>query len=642
MKIKFLLANMLLLFAFLFFSPSAYLAATKSIALDIEKSYSKCTFKAVFEEAGDYEITLVSPRGEEYTFSPIDNQTYSCVVKNVKEGTWNVQISEDSLSEIGKVSVSVSAAKKEDGDIKDDIVVGKDIVGLNIYLKNNNVIAEWTDENCGSVSFRITNLDTSELIANEKISEKSFKCTIPESVKNISVEVTPSSSNGINGATATYTLHKSSVDATVSYPDLYYVNSDEITATVDMNESYGIHIEANEEIVMKEDALDSGSYSFTIPLEKEGENLVQLFLVDADGNMSSFDKIFVKDIIAPNLTLAAEYDGKEVEEESTIIEGNVTGFNTFTINDENISVASDGYFSYECLLHQGNNLITLVATDEAGNEAIYNINIFVPEKQTNIPSFILPVLAVIIMIFVFKKDKSKKKETKTPKSTKEDALERDNLDDLRLKDDEPSLEALNQKNANLGEINTENGVSMDELREKKSKTEKKNNILVSVNTLFTEKKSVLIIVYSVLLILFLNFIVGLSHITSGSMEPTLNINDFMVYNRLAYIKNDVSYGDIISFNKDSDIYCKRVVGLGGDELSFHDGFLYRNGEKVEEHYIEKDIETNCTKTFIVPENCIFVLGDNRENSYDSRFWENPYVSISDINGKLLFIIPFGK
>ncbi len=68
-----------------------------------------------------------------------------------------------------------------------------------------------------------------------------------------------------------------------------------------------------------------------------------------------------------------------------------------------------------------------------------------------------------------------------------------------------------------------------------------------------------------------------------------------------------------------------------------------NGELFDESaYLDEDVETNCIKTFDVPEGCVFVLGDNREKSTDSRFWENPYISVKDIKGKYMFSIPISK
>ena len=133
-----------------------------------------------------------------------------------------------------------------------------------------------------------------------------------------------------------------------------------------------------------------------------------------------------------------------------------------------------------------------------------------------------------------------------------------------------------------------------------------------------------------------------SLITSGSMEPTLMTGDRAIYFRWAYINSEPERGDIIDFHYGDDVYSKRVIGTPGDFVQFDSGYVYINGEKISEPYIDDDVETNCLSSFIVPDDSYFVLGDNREDSYDSRFWDDPYVKRDDIMGKLLFNIPMHK
>lgn len=148
------------------------------------------------------------------------------------------------------------------------------------------------------------------------------------------------------------------------------------------------------------------------------------------------------------------------------------------------------------------------------------------------------------------------------------------------------------------------------------------------------------ILYIGVLILFFKFVLSPGYVPSESMEPTIMTNDIVIINRLSYWTNEPQVNEIISFKHGEETFCKRIIGVGGDEITFADGYVYRNGERVEEVFLDTDTKTYCTRSFVVPEEKVFVLGDNRENSYDSRYWENPYVDISDIKGELIVTIPF--
>ena len=130
-----------------------------------------------------------------------------------------------------------------------------------------------------------------------------------------------------------------------------------------------------------------------------------------------------------------------------------------------------------------------------------------------------------------------------------------------------------------------------------------------------------------------------SYITSGSMEPTLMTGDRAVFFRLAYVSSEPKRGDIVEFHFGDDVYSKRIIGLPGEYVQFDSGYVYINGKKIDEPYLDDDVETDCLKSFAVPEDSYFVMGDNRENSYDSRYWEKPYVEKGDVMGKLLINIP---
>lgn len=134
----------------------------------------------------------------------------------------------------------------------------------------------------------------------------------------------------------------------------------------------------------------------------------------------------------------------------------------------------------------------------------------------------------------------------------------------------------------------------------------------------------------------------ISYIPTGSMEATIMTNDVVLFNRISYCVGEPQQGDIIEFYQEkADKYlCKRVIGSPGDTISFQNGKVYINGEQLNEtQYISDEVETYCNKTFTVPEDSYFVMGDNRSRSFDSRYWKNPYVSNSDIKAKLIMVIP---
>lgn len=106
-----------------------------------------------------------------------------------------------------------------------------------------------------------------------------------------------------------------------------------------------------------------------------------------------------------------------------------------------------------------------------------------------------------------------------------------------------------------------------------------------------------------------------------SMENSLHEDDYLLSNRLAYSYGKPNYNDIVSFDAEivacHDLFIKRVIGLPGDHIQIKDNVLYRNGKEIKEPYIKelmvtKDLDVKIEK------GKIFVMGDNRNNSMDSR------------------------
>lgn len=135
-----------------------------------------------------------------------------------------------------------------------------------------------------------------------------------------------------------------------------------------------------------------------------------------------------------------------------------------------------------------------------------------------------------------------------------------------------------------------------------------------------------------------SFVISVNRIVGVSMEPTLKENDWVFINRLAYMNDNPKVDDIIIFHKKSftnEILVKRIVAIPGDTVSIKDGILYVN-DKIKDDSFGKMSITESFDKVTVQEKCYFVLGDNRNQSYDSRFWDSPFVTKKEIIGKVIF------
>lgn len=156
-----------------------------------------------------------------------------------------------------------------------------------------------------------------------------------------------------------------------------------------------------------------------------------------------------------------------------------------------------------------------------------------------------------------------------------------------------------------------------------------------------------LVVPVVVVFLLLGVVFSLAWVPSGSMEPTLPTKSYFFGWRLPYFFGDPTpeRGDIIMFRSDEldELLVKRVVGLPGDTVSLNNGYVYINGEVLEEEYLPEQgitYQTGSTSVFEVPADCVLVMGDNRTGSYDSRAWGNPYVPVEKIKSKALVDIAF--
>ncbi|HSF83272.1 MAG TPA: signal peptidase I [Anaerolineales bacterium] len=144
------------------------------------------------------------------------------------------------------------------------------------------------------------------------------------------------------------------------------------------------------------------------------------------------------------------------------------------------------------------------------------------------------------------------------------------------------------------------------------------------------------IVLSILLFLGINAVTARIRVDGFSMEPTMNNGEFVLVNRLAYKLGAPELGDVIVFHFPVDPeqeYIKRVIGLPGDQVVVANNQVTVNDAILNEPYIAAP--PNYQGSWIVPEEHLFVLGDNRNNSSDSHSW-GP-VPMTNVVGKAVFV-----
>jgi signal peptidase I len=152
---------------------------------------------------------------------------------------------------------------------------------------------------------------------------------------------------------------------------------------------------------------------------------------------------------------------------------------------------------------------------------------------------------------------------------------------------------------------------------------------------------VAVVVVAVLVaVLLRTFVVATYSIPSGSMEPTLQIGDRIVVDKLSYHLHGVDRGNIVVFTTPSNEDCagppvadlvKRVIGLPGETISLQDGSVSIDGRLLPEPYLPSDVRTDTYPgpsangyslhhPYRIPAGDVFVMGDNRPDSCDSRYW----------------------
>ena len=144
---------------------------------------------------------------------------------------------------------------------------------------------------------------------------------------------------------------------------------------------------------------------------------------------------------------------------------------------------------------------------------------------------------------------------------------------------------------------------------------------------------------AIMAFIIMKFIAFVGVVPSLSMYPTIDIGDRFLVQR-TYFDKQLEIGDIVVFNSNYEgvVLIKRLIGKAGDEIFINTkGDVYINDIL----YVNENVVQNISlqeQTFTVPENSYFFLGDNRANSYDSRYWDDPYITEDEILGKAIIKI----
>lgn len=147
-----------------------------------------------------------------------------------------------------------------------------------------------------------------------------------------------------------------------------------------------------------------------------------------------------------------------------------------------------------------------------------------------------------------------------------------------------------------------------------------------------------VIIVTVVLTYAVLYFVQVSKVIGSSMEPTYYEGNIVLVDKIFYKRGQPSYNDIIVLkyqDGDREQIIKRIVALPGDHIEMKDNQFYRNGELIEEDYIYESMDDNEDFSYDIPEGKVFVMGDNRNNSIDSRMIG--YVDFDkDVVGRVFF------
>ena len=148
------------------------------------------------------------------------------------------------------------------------------------------------------------------------------------------------------------------------------------------------------------------------------------------------------------------------------------------------------------------------------------------------------------------------------------------------------------------------------------------------------------IIASVVAIFVVTFLLQISRVEGVSMQPTLRGGEYTLVNKITYRRSPPRRGDVVVFEAPNDPrvdYIKRVIALPGETVEVRGGTVRVNGAPLDERYSVEQPDYELPK-LTVPDGHLFVLGDNRNRSYDSHLWSPPFLPMSALRGKASVVL----
>lgn len=160
----------------------------------------------------------------------------------------------------------------------------------------------------------------------------------------------------------------------------------------------------------------------------------------------------------------------------------------------------------------------------------------------------------------------------------------------------------------------------------------------------------MLVLYIILMVAFVflfRTVFMLTLVPTASMDSTIKEGNIVFATRYDISEEEIERYDILIFippdspNNSDVTYIKRVIGLPGETIEVKDGKVYADGVELDNSFVKNPMNRRGDGIYKVPEGCYFFMGDNRNQSRDSRFWTKKYVPLENIKGKAKSIVfPF--